>query len=68
MIWRKFFATKIDLPSSKRKKSSNPATHICHLLNLKVQILRDEQNNEQSFCQFQDGSLVDANAIERKFE
>lgn len=53
---------KIKLPVSQG--GQNPATLYCHVLKLPVVILKDSQNNEQSFCQFEDESLVDANAIE----
>jgi hypothetical protein len=43
----------------------NPAALYCHHLKLGVVVLKDAHKNEQSFCQFKDQSLVDANAIER---
>ncbi len=43
----------------------NPSAMVCHGLKLTLVILKDGKNNEQSFCQFSDNSLTDANAIER---
>jgi hypothetical protein len=44
------------------------ASLICHELELPVIILRDSNDNEQSFCTFKDSSMVDSNAVERHFE
>lgn len=46
----------------------NPATQYCHHLKLEVFILKDSHHNEQSFCAFKDGSIVDANTIEKAFQ
>jgi len=46
----------------------NPAAMACHDLKLDVVILRDSQNDEQSFCQFKDKSLIDTNALVRNLK
>lgn len=63
---RKFFQKKNPkqrLPSGQG--GQNPAALHCHNLKLEVIVLRDSQNNEQSFCAFPDKTIVDANAVER---
>ncbi len=63
---RKFFNSKKQmtrLPSAQ--DGQNPAALHCHQLKLEVIVLKDSQNNEQSFCAFADKTIVDANAIER---
>lgn len=63
---RKHFATKNEIAlSSLGSLGQNPGSLVCHQLKLSVVILRDSQNNEQSFCLFKDQSLVDTNALER---
>lgn len=62
----KFFKTKKQIGKIyPGEGGQNPAALVCHHLKLKVLILRDPSNNEQSFCEFLDKSIVDANAIER---
>lgn len=46
-------------------EGQNLAAMYCHELKHKVEILRDKDGNEQSYCVFKDGSMVDVNAIER---
>lgn len=53
---------KIEIPTLHG--GQNPASLYCHVLKLPVVIFRDSTNNEQSLCQFPDGSLVDVNAVE----
>lgn len=61
-----FFSSKLEAISlPEMKGGQNPAAMICHHLKLEVLILKDPQNNEQSFCRFKDKSLVDANSVER---
>lgn len=60
-----FFSEKQTVPAHPPGKGGqNPAALKCHHLKLDVIVLRDPQNNEQSFCVFKDKSLVDANAVE----
>ena len=56
--------TKIPTPLG----GQNRAALICHEMKLPVVILKDARNNEQSFCLFNDKSLVDSAAIERHFK
>ena len=44
--------------------SRNPSVQLCHDQNLKIEILRDDLGNEQSYCVFADKSLVDSNTID----
>lgn len=61
-----FFQSSQQLKTNPRPYGGqNRAALLCHKLKLPVVILRDSSNNEQSFCQFNDLSLVDTNAIER---
>lgn len=46
----------------KNEGGTNPSAVKCHTLKLEVIVLKDEQNNEQSFCKFSDGSMLDSNA------
>lgn len=52
--------TEIDRVGGK-----NPATQYCKAYDLKVHILKDPRGAEQSYCKFNDGSLVDAGAFSR---
>lgn len=57
---------KIKAPSpAENLQGQNPAAIFCHDLKQSVVILRDSQNNEQSFCLFKDKSLIDSNALMR---
>jgi hypothetical protein len=57
---------KHSLPKTASKDGgSNPNTRLCHQLKLKILIMRDRHQNEQSFCQFADKSIVDVNALTR---
>lgn len=60
-----FFAEKKPVPELTPKEGQNPAALVCHHLKLEVIVLRDPQENEQSFCVFKDKTIADANAIER---
>lgn len=53
---------------SKSFMGQNPSAQLCHELKLRVVILKDIQNNEQSFCQFKDKSLIDTNALVRNLK
>jgi|SRR5690606_32000475 len=53
---------KVKIPTPEG--GQNPAALYCHVLKFPVVILRDATDNEQSLCQFEDGSLVDVNAVE----
>lgn len=61
----KFFEEKKSLPDMTPKNGQNPAALYCHHLKLEVIVLRDPQEDEQSFCVFKDKTIVDANAVER---
>lgn len=59
----------IHLPLTKSKSISkrggkNPASVKCKEHGQQVVILKDSDKNEQAFCLFSDGSLIDVNAIE----
>ncbi len=61
--------SKLNHPvTSKSFMGQNPAAQLCHDLKLRVVILKDTQNNEQSFCQFKDKSLIDTNALVRNLK
>lgn len=61
----KFFESKQARPEIPESVGGqNPAALVCHALKLSVIVLKDPQGNEQSFCEFKDKSLVDANAVE----
>ncbi|WP_408097702.1 hypothetical protein ACJVC5_01960 [Peredibacter sp. HCB2-198] len=53
--------TKPRIPASAG--GQNPDTMVCHALKFPVIILKDAQNNEQSFCVLKDKSIVSAEAI-----
>lgn len=53
---------------SPNSMGQNPAAVACHDLKLGVVVLRDSQNDEQSFCQFKDKSLIDTNALVRNLK
>jgi hypothetical protein len=61
----KFFKSKKVSTRLPSVDGRNPAALLCHQFKLEVVVLKDSQNNEQSYCIFPDKSLVDANAIER---
>ena len=61
----KFFKSKKEITLPISGDGRNPAALLCHKLKLEVVVLKDSQNNEQSYCIFPDKSLVDANAVER---
>lgn len=44
--------------------SDNPGSVLCKFLKNKVEILRDKQGNEQSYCVFPDGSMADTGAMD----
>lgn len=43
----------------------NPAVAACLYLKREVEVLADSDGNQVSFCLFEDGSLIDVNALER---
>jgi len=61
---KKFFTIKKKVSLPDLVGGQNPATMYCHQLKLEILILKDSSDNEQSFCQFPDRSIVDANAVE----
>ena len=64
-----FFKKKIEnFKAPASVNGQNPSALVCHTLKLPVIILRDQRDNEQSFCQFSDNSMASANAIERGVE
>lgn len=44
--------------------SKNPSVRFCHEKQIPIEILRDKEGNEQSYCLFPDKSLVDSNTVE----
>lgn len=50
----------------KKVGGKNPASVSCREKGQEVVLLKDAQGDEQSFCLFKDGSLIDVNAIERR--
>lgn len=49
------------LPAGSSEGGKNPGAVVCKVsLNKKVYILKDSQNNENSFCVFDDGSMISA--------
>jgi putative hemolysin len=61
---KKFFEIKKKVTLPELVGGQNPAAIYCHRLKLEILILKDSNDNEQSFCQFPDQTIVDANAIE----
>ena len=61
---KKFFTIKKKVTLPELVGGQNPSAMYCHKLKLEVLILKDSSDNEQSFCQFTDGSMVDVNAVE----
>ncbi len=43
--------------------SKNPGSPICHQLNGKIVIARNERNSEVAFCEAADGSLVELSGL-----
>lgn len=61
-----FFKTPKAMPRLPANDGGkNPDAMVCHELKLPVVILKDAQNNEQSFCMFGDKSIVSSDAIGR---
>lgn len=60
--------SKLKSPSLSNLAGQNPSAMVCHDLKQQVVILKDPQNNEQSFCRFKDQSLIDTNALERNLK
>ncbi len=51
----------LTLPKGASDGGKNPGAIVCKVgLNNKVYILKDAQNNENSFCVFDDGSMISA--------
>ncbi|MBC7713069.1 MAG: hypothetical protein H7177_07005 [Rhizobacter sp.] len=51
----------VKLPAGSMKGGKNPGAVICTIgLKQKIKILKDLQNNENSFCVFDDGSMISA--------
>lgn len=61
---KKFFDKKKKVTLPELVGGQNPASIYCHQLKLEILILKDSNENEQSFCQFSDKTIVDANAVE----
>jgi hypothetical protein len=64
---QEFLKKKHKAPSIEKDLTGgrNSSALICPAMKLSLVILKDAQNNEQSFCQFSDKSLADANAVRR---
>ena len=64
---QEFLKTKHQAPPKVHDLSGgrNSSSLICSDMKLSLIILKDTHNNEQSFCQFSDKSLADANAVSR---
>jgi len=59
----KFFESPAAVTKMIPQGGQNPNALVCHALKLPVIILRDKRNNEQSFCEFPDKTVADANSI-----
>ena len=56
-------ASKSKVKSLDKGSTANPGTRICKFLEGKVVIGLDSEGNENSFCKFQDHSLIDCGTL-----
>jgi putative hemolysin len=61
----RFVKEKHPVPKLRLTGGKNPASAKCEHLGIKVVVMKDSRGNEQSFCEFADGSLMDSNAVAR---